>query len=224
MSEQDSAPQPSGGSSVPNLEERIKQRQVVSGIVLEQLKPWLFEFGSWIFGGLLAFNLILIGPLLTLGPIHPALLIAIAMLACALPLDVLGLFLLRLINDINGVAIEEVMKQAFIDANVPDAEDFFSKTDDQAARSKRRTDAGLRYAPQIAAVSIALTVIGLIAALWYVAWWIGVLFIVMVIVCVVLAINVFNKMMPPYTEEERKQRQQQREQIIQQSKNQQKTK
>jgi len=34
--------------------------------LLDRVKPWLIEFGSWIFGGLIAFNLIIVAPLLTI--------------------------------------------------------------------------------------------------------------------------------------------------------------
>jgi hypothetical protein len=56
------------------------------GDLLERITPWLFEVGSWIFGGLVAFNLVLVSALLTVGPVDRAILISITAFACALPL------------------------------------------------------------------------------------------------------------------------------------------
>src|SRR5262245_353393 len=65
--------------------------------LFERIAPWFFDFGSWVFGGLIGFNLLLLGPLITVGPVDPAVLLATAAFALALPLDVVGVFVLRLV-------------------------------------------------------------------------------------------------------------------------------
>jgi hypothetical protein len=93
----DSTPaDPKPGIPPIDLEEQSKQSMKALSNLVERITPWLFAFGSWIFGGLIAFNLLVVASLITVGPIHPAILVATAAFACALPLDVAGLFLLRL--------------------------------------------------------------------------------------------------------------------------------
>src|SRR5205085_9959487 len=76
------------------------------GKLLEHITPWLFEFGSWIFGGLIAFTLLVVASLLTIGPLDRAILVATTAFALALPPDVTGLLLLRLIRDLKQVGFE----------------------------------------------------------------------------------------------------------------------
>ena len=66
--------------------------------VAERLTPWLVDVGSWIFGGLTAVNLVVISALITVGPVDAAIRTASAALAAALPLNVAGIILLRLIK------------------------------------------------------------------------------------------------------------------------------
>ena len=199
-------------ASPPDLEERHKQREKVFEKFIESLKPWLFEFGNWIFGGLIAFNLIIVGAILTVGPTHPEILVAIAAFACALPLNVSGLFLLKIFKDMSDVALDDVMRQAFLDANIPNVEAYFPASEEKEAQYKRRTDVGLRYALTLALVSTLLTTIGIIAALWYMAWWIGTVFLVVVIGSIILVMNVLSRWMPPQSESERELKQRYREQ------------
>ena|SRR5437879_142802 len=82
--------------------------------LLERLTPWLLDLGNWIFGALIAFNLLVLGALLTIGPVDTAVLIATAAFALALPPDVAGFLLLRLAADMKSVDLEQVATQAFV--------------------------------------------------------------------------------------------------------------
>jgi hypothetical protein len=195
----------------PDFAEQVKQREEIFGNVVEKLKPWLFEFGNWIFGGLLAFCLIVVGSILTVGPVNLAVLVSIATFACALPLNVSGLFLLKLIRDMNEVPFDDVMRQAFQDANIPNVEAYFPASEQKEALYKRRTNSGLRYLILLAALSATLTLFGMVAALWYMAWWVGVIFFLMVIASFFLVMNVLARWMPLETEAERELRQRYRD-------------
>ena len=176
--------------------ERSKQREIVANSIIEQIKPWLFEFGTWIFGGLIAFTLVIIATLMTLGPVHPAIMVSITIFACALPLDVSSLFLLRLVKDMNNLAFDDIIKQAFQDASVQDVEAFIPSADEKQKQDKRRTDLGLRYSLMLVAVSVTLTIIGMGAELWYMAWWIATIFFIMVTVSVILSTVAVSHLMP----------------------------
>lgn len=207
-----SSPETRDESTPFDFEEQVKQRAAVFSTLVEQFKPWLFEFGNWIFGGLIAFCLIIIGSILTVGPINGAVVISIAIFACALPLNVTGLFLLKLIRDMNDVSIDDVLRQAFLDAKIPNIEAYLPAAGQKEELYKKRTNIGLRYLIMLATLSTFLTVFGMVAALWYMAWWVGVLFFVMVIVSLVLVFNVFSRWMPPESEAERELKQRYREQ------------
>jgi len=187
----------------PNLEEISKRRAQVNAKLLEKLTPWLFEFGQWIFGGLIAFGVVIIASLLTVGPDHPAVLLSLAIITWTLPLDVVGLLLVRLIKDMNTMAFDDVVKQAFIDAKIPDADSQMPDSDEETVSSKRRTDVGLRYSVRLAALCGALTLIGLVAALWYMAWWVAVGFILMAVISLVIAITMVPQLMRPPSETKR---------------------
>src|SRR5437588_9086609 len=90
-----------------DLEEQSRQSMQAVGNLRERITPWLFEFGSWIFGGLIAFILLVIPALITVGPARSAILVSITAFACALPLNVAGLFLLRLVQDLKNASIDE---------------------------------------------------------------------------------------------------------------------
>lgn len=181
-----------------NLEERIKQRQQVFSILLEMLKPWLFEFGNWIFGGLIAFILIIMGAILTVGPSDPAILISITMFACALPLNVTGLILLKLIKDMSGVSIDDVMRKAFQDANIPIPEDDTHGMTPETRNTlyKKGIDAGLRYSMILASVSGILTTLGVVAVFWHMAWWVALIFVITVILSCLLVRAVLMRWLP----------------------------
>lgn len=184
-------------------EELHKGRELVLGNLLEQLKPWLIEFGSWIFGGLIAFNLIIIAPMLTIGAVQLTVLVSIVTFACALPLNVSGLLVLRLTKDLNDIAIDDVMHKAFEDAHLP-------VLTTHEPLYKQRTDVGIRYASRLAALSGMLTLLGMIAALWYIAWWVGVVFIAAVGASALITMMVATRLMRPDTDQLRERYEQQR--------------
>ncbi len=201
MSENNLPPAP----SIENLsrDDLTKGRERVMGNLLEQLKPWLIEFGSWIFGGLIAFNLIIIAPMITIGHAHLTVLVSIVVFACALPLNVAGLLVLRLTKDLNDIAIDDVMHKAFEDAHLP-------VLTTHEPLYKQRTDVGIRYSSRLAVLSGILTLLGMIAALWYIAWWVGVIFIVVVIASALITMSAANHLMQPDTDQLRERYEQRR--------------
>lgn len=148
--------------------------------MVERITPWLLDLGNWIFGGLIALNLLILGSLLTIGPGNRAVIIATAALALALPPDIAGFLLLRLAADMKNVDLEEVATKAFVDAGFGVEEQPASP--DPGLEEKRRAKVVLRYSYALLALTILLTVIGVTAALWYMAWWIAIAFVAMIVV------------------------------------------
>ncbi|HET9780680.1 MAG TPA: hypothetical protein VFR33_02790 [Candidatus Dormibacteraeota bacterium] len=146
------------------------------GRLFDAIAPWLFELGNWIFGGLIAVSLIVLGALLTVGPVDTAIKVATAAFALALPLDVAGFVILRLFADMIKESIGNLGIKAFVEAGFSVQEGSTA-----IAESKLRTVA-LRYSYSVLSVTLLLTVVGLAAALWHMAWWIGLGFAAMVLV------------------------------------------
>jgi len=165
-------------------------------ILVERTTPWLFEVGTWVFGGLIAFNILLISALLTVGPVDTAILVSVAALACALPLTVAGLCVLRLVKDMKEVGLDDLTLQAFKEAGYPDAEAYFPDPQEREAQQRRRSTVALWYTLGIALASIALTITGLVAALWYMAWWIGVVALAVALASTGLVAAVFMHTQP----------------------------
>jgi hypothetical protein len=145
--------------------------------LLDTVTPWLLDLGSWIFGALIAFNLIILGALLTVGPVDVAVKIATAAFALSLPLDVAGFVLLRLVGDLTKAGLADVAAKAF-------QEQGFELT---GARSQDAIAAGLRtstllWSYGLLTGTVTLTIAGMTAALWHMAWWIGVAFAAMAMV------------------------------------------
>src|SRR5438045_5336792 len=48
--------------------------RTVAGLakLVERITPWLLDLGNWIFGALIAFNLLVLSALLTIGPVDKA--------------------------------------------------------------------------------------------------------------------------------------------------------
>jgi hypothetical protein len=159
--------------------------------LIESITPWLSEVGSWIFGGLIAVNLWVISSLIAVGPVDRAVLIAITALACALAMNVAGIVLLRLSKDVRDIALDELTLRAFQDAGFNDLEAHFPPPLERESRRKKQSNVTLLYALTIAAVSIALTTIGLIGAFWHMAWWIAVVFVVAVVASIALVAVAF---------------------------------
>lgn len=151
------------------------------GKAVEQLTPWLLDLGSWIFGALIAFNLLLLASLLTVGPVDSAVLVATAAIGLGLPPAVAGFFVLRLLEDVKKVRLEEIATQAFAEVGFS-APDQVPTPDVIELVLKQRTKSVLIYSYSILAVSVLLTVIGISAALWHMGWWISLAFVAMTLV------------------------------------------
>ena len=141
---------------------------------LAGIAPWLTELGNWIFGGLIAFNLVILGAVLTIEPFDVAVKIAIAAGALALPPCIVGLILLRLVADVRTIGQSQTAKQAIHDAGftfggLPPSE--------RQAAALRLNTVILRFTNRLMIVTVLLTLVGLTAALWHAAWWIGVTFL-----------------------------------------------
>jgi hypothetical protein len=154
--------------------------------MIERITPWLLDLGSWIFGALIAFNLLILASLLTVGPVDRAVLVATAALALALPPDVAGFVLLRLLQDMKNLQLETAAFKSFEEAGfaIP-AEDRPGPADIEAGR-RRRTGLVLISGYSILAISFLLTIVGVTAALWHMAWWIGLAFLIVTVLSQVL--------------------------------------
>lgn len=147
------------------------------GRVVEQITPWLLDLGSWIFGALIAVNLIILGALLTVGPVDLPVKISTVALALALPADVAGFVLLRLVTDMSKTGIADVATQAML------AQGF--SVEDAAPREaieKKLRRSTLFYSYILLVPAVLLTLTGVTAALWHMGWWIGIAFVVIVVV------------------------------------------
>ncbi len=234
MSQTDPAPSdPHQRVSLAAPEEQHKQRrkpiwQATQGEawkvidkLFERITPWLLEVGSWIVGGLIAFNLLVIASLCTIGPVDPAIMVSTAAFALALPLNVSGLILLRVVQDLKHVGFEEEVAQAFQEVG------YSYTVGEQVATpkaleslQKRRTVVFLSFSLGILTLSVLLTLTGMIAALWHMAWWIGVGFFAMVMISLVIVSVEIVTSQPPESEEEKEQKRRYRDEFTGQVKEQ----
>ena len=160
--------------------------------------PWLIDVGSWIFGGLIAINLVVISALITVGPIDAAIRMATAALAAAVPVNLAGIILLRFIRDVKELGLEDLTLQAFQQAGFPDIHTHFPSPSEQTSRRSRQARMVLAYALGVAALSAVLTLIGLGAALWHMGRWIAyVLLGATVSSAVLVAVAVIHSWAPP---------------------------
>ena len=155
------------------------------GELAETIAPWFFEFGSWVFGGLIGYNLLIMGSLISLGPVDSAVMVATAAFALALPLDVAGLFALRLAQDLQRVGLEDEVARA-VGQVIPAVGALAPSPTMREAQRQRRTVRLLRTSFWILALSGVLAVLGMQAVLWRMAWWIAVAFLAMVMISLVI--------------------------------------
>ena len=179
--------------------------------VTESITPWLVEFGTWIFAGLIGFALIVIAPLVTLGPVETTIIVSTVALALTLPLNLTGLLLLRLVQDMKRY--EDKLAQGFHDASLILGSEFAFPLAANPTQ-KRRTEIILLVSLGMLAVSALLTLIGLTAALWHVAWWIGVLFLLMTIISLGIVVVALSVVRPPQSQEERARKQRYADEMI----------
>jgi hypothetical protein len=196
-------------------DQQFNQVMQAVGSMLESITPWLVEFGSWIFGGLIAVISVVLAALITVGPVDLAVIVGTTALALALPLDVAGVLLLRLDQDFRHVGFEEEWVRAFRDAGITSPE--LVSPEDLKPLRKRRTAVVLRFCLGMLMVSIILILIGLVATLWHMAWWIGVAFLAMVGISQGIVVGVMLRLEPPDTPERREQRRRQRAEMIRQA-------
>lgn len=218
MSQTDPAPaDPHQEISRAAPQEQYKQNMKAFGKFVERITPWLFEVGSWSFGGLIAFTLLVVASLLTVGPVDPAIMVAMTAFALALPLDVAGLILLRLVQDLKRVGFEEEVVQVFHDVGFTVGEQMASPTALESLR-KRRTGIVLGDSLGILALSGLLTLTGMTAALWHMAWWIGVVFLAMVLISLAMVIVAIITIQPRGSQEEKEYKRRYREEMTRQAK------
>jgi hypothetical protein len=169
---------------------------------------WLTDVGAWIFGGLLALNLVLIASLLDVGPADTAILISICALGCAFSVNVVGIVLNRLVKDIKYVQLAERLPilQELGEAEPSEIEALYPTSDDPEERvpvQQRRSTMALWSSLGLAVLSGVLTTIGLVAALWHMAWWVGVAGLVTATLSATLIGVVFVSTKAPVSETDR---------------------
>jgi ABC-type multidrug transport system fused ATPase/permease subunit len=179
--------------------------------VTESITPWLVEFGTWIFAGLAGFALIVIAQLITVGPVESTIFVSTVALALTLPLNLTGLLLLRLVQDMKRY--EDKLAQGFHDASLIMGAEFAAPLA-ASPLQKRRTEVILLISLGMLTVSGLLTLIGLVAALWHVAWWIGILFLLMTIISLGIVVVALSVVRPPQSQEERERKQRYAEEMI----------
>ena len=212
MSQPNPAPtNPKRNVSLAAAQELNRQSMKALEAVTESITPWLVEFGTWIFAGLIGFAVILIAPLVTLGPVGTTIVVSTAALALTLPLNLAGLLLLRLVQDMQRY--EDKLAQGFHDASVILGTEFAAPLA-ASPTQKRRTEVTLLISLGILTVSVLLTLTGLTAALWHMAWWIGVLFLLMTIISLGIVVVALSAVRPPQTKEERERRQRYADEMI----------
>lgn len=173
MTDSDKKPRPAAADETP-----LRTQHGLTTFV-DLVTPWLLELGSWIFGALIAFNVVILGVVLTIGPVDSAVTIAIAGFAFALPPNIAGFVLLRLVDDMRKIRLQEAA------ATAPQAPGLSLEDMPSTDRQKLERKLGsitLRYTYGLMAVTVLLTLTGLTAALWHGALWIGIGFLVMLAV------------------------------------------
>lgn len=161
------------------VDQNWRRTQLGFSQLFDLIAPWLFDLGTWIFGALIAFNLVILGVVLTIGPVDTAVIVATAAFALALPPNVVGFLLLRLVTDMRRIRAPDKAAEAFTSAG------FQTESIPDRKQAERRMSAvTLGYTYSVMAVSFLLTLVGLTAALWHSAWWIGAAFLAMLVVSV----------------------------------------
>ena len=159
--------------------------QVITALnrTVEAAAPWLLDLGTWVFGALIGFDLIMVAALLTVGPVDRAVLISTAAFALGLPPEVSAFVLLRLVRDLKENKIEQIAAQTFAEEGVDNVGDYLPVQAQQAEGTlARRTMRVLGVSYGLLGVSIASALVGVTATLWHMAWWIAVAFVGVVVV------------------------------------------
>ena len=165
---------PLGESSLPNSQTDA----ALFTKLVDRLAPWLFEVGSWTFGGLIATTMLILAALFTIGPVDVAVAVSTAAFAVALPLDVTGLVLVRIVR--NLTRFEDSLFQVFQESGVAMQEQLPS-ANALARLRQRRPRVALGFDLGFLVLSLLVTAVGLSAIFWHMAWWIAVAFVLMVL-------------------------------------------
>jgi hypothetical protein len=173
------------------------------GFLVDRITPWLVDVGTWVFGGLMAVNLVVVSALITVGPVDAAIRVSTGALAAALPLNVAGLVLLKLIKDVTDVRLDDLTLKSFQHAGFPEIEAYFPPLQERASRRARRARIALAFASAIAASSVALTVTGTAAALWHVGRGMAFVLVSSVILSALLVTIAIAISMPPESDAEK---------------------
>jgi hypothetical protein len=213
-----SQPKPGPRDRLPDYEalaaeESFAQTARAFGELPERVSPWLVEFGSWIFAGFIAFSLVVLAALITIGPVDRAILVSATAFALALPLNLAGLFMLRLVQDLTRVGLSDAWERAFREAGLPVPEQAAPPTG-RGSREARLTQSVLTYCYAILTVSALLTLTGMVAALWHIAWWIGVAFIAMAIIALFMVLAALRMLTPRQTPADRERAQRYWEEML----------
>ncbi len=171
------------------------------GKFIDRVEPWLLEIGIWIFGSLLAFNLLVLASLFTVGPVDTAIKVSTAAFALDLPVNICGLLLLRMVREFKDARIENELTQAFLDEGFNGNGQIPAPEVIEAMR-QRRSGIALRYSAGMLAASVVLTLTGLVATLWHMSWWIAVGFCLMVVASLIVTILAFAGSQTPETNQE----------------------
>jgi len=172
--------------------------------LVAKVTPWLIEVGSWIFGGLTAINLVVISALITVGPVATAIKISTAALAAALPLNVRN-------SPAQAHQGPERGQHRWADATGVSGcrlpthrRAYFPAPRERAIQHARRSRVALLYSMGIAALSIALTVAGIAAALWHLGQWIALVLVSSVVLSAALVTIAIAQGLPPQSDAEKR--------------------
>jgi hypothetical protein len=218
MSQSD--PRPNGQPwdiSLTAAEAQYQQSLKAVGMVMTNISPWLFEVGSWIFGGLIAFTLLVLASLLTVGPVDLFVKLSTVAFAISLPLNVTGLVLLRLVRDLKPVQLEGIT-QVFQEAGLTPGQQEIPSIASLEEMRERGTRIVLSITMGILGLSSVLTIVGITAALWHMSWWIGVAFLVTVVISLIIIQIALATSQPPIPADEKARRRRYREELVRQAK------
>jgi hypothetical protein len=140
---------------------------------------------------------VLISALSTVGPVDAAIRTSTAAFASALPLNLAGIVLLRLVKDVKDVGLDDLALRSFQEAGFPDFDAYFPPPEEREAQRARRSRVTLLYVSGIGVLSIVLTLTGLVAALEHMARWIALVLLAAVALSAVLVAVVIGPTLPP---------------------------
>jgi hypothetical protein len=100
-----------------------------------------------------------------------------------------GLFLLKLVPEMMDVKFEELLARAFQEVGFTGGGQVAAPSALEAMR-RRRTKIVLFTFPGVLALSVLLTLTGMLASLWHMAWWITVAFVAVTILSLLIVILV----------------------------------